>query len=57
MSRLQCKTTNMNRQGNALPQETSNLTVVGTEIYNMAEAQDKDFKTKSITVLKDCKGI
>lgn len=47
----------MNRQGNALPQETSNLTVVGTEIYNMAEAQDKDFKTKSITMLKDCKGI
>jgi hypothetical protein len=45
MFRLQCKNTNMNRQGDTHPQEPRNLTTAGAEKYNMAKAQDKDIKT------------
>ena len=48
MPRCQHKNTINNSQDNMSPLEPSNPTTAGPEYSNIAEAQDKDFKTEYV---------
>lgn len=52
MSRPQLKNTINNSQDNIFPWEVSYPTTTGPEYYNIAEAQEKDFKTAFVNMAK-----
>lgn len=54
-TRFQCK--NTNSQDNMAPWEPRNPTVSDTERSNQAEAQDKDFPTTLMNMVKTLKRI
>lgn len=55
MSRHQHKKTDNNSQDNMSPLEHSNSIIVGPNICNIAEAQDKDYKMDLMNILETLK--
>jgi hypothetical protein len=47
-----CKNTINNSQDSMFPSEPSNSTTAGPKYSNIAEAQEKDFKTSCVEIIK-----